>query len=74
MNRADTIDIVIKYAETDDFPDGQAVLPGYPGDGITWRRVGTTNGRSQWCGICPAIQTNQSLVADPARGIEGDQT
>jgi hypothetical protein len=70
MNRADTIGIVVKYAETDDFPDGQPVLP-YPGDGIVWRRIGRTNGRSQWRGICPAIQTNQSPVADPTRGIEG---
>jgi hypothetical protein len=35
LPRADTIGIVVKCAETDDFPDGQPVLPGYPGDEIT---------------------------------------
>jgi hypothetical protein len=47
MSRAYTIGIVVEYAETDDFPDVQPVLPGYPGDRITWRRVSGTKGHQR---------------------------
>jgi hypothetical protein len=74
MSGSDAIGIVAEYVETEDFPDGRPVLPGYPGDGILWRLVARLpNGRSRWCRIQPAIEHNQPLVAD-RRAASKDQT
>jgi hypothetical protein len=70
MSRADNIGIVVQYVETDDLPDGRPVLPGYPGDGITWAEQ--TGARS---GAAFAPQSKPINLSSPTRrAASRDQT